>query len=236
MATKIYESAIVETVYGERIYITPLKIKYLRQFMYRFDLAKNSETSDELLMHILDCSVIAMQQYAPHIKTVDEVEDSFDIKTIYKILDIAAGIKMDPDKQKEDVETEVKKDQPAKEGSTWDTMDLAKLEAEVFQLGIWKDYDELESSMSLPELLATLEAKREQDYADKKFMAALQGVDLDEQTGKKEEDPWEAMKARVFSGGKTSDPDDITSFQGVKAAKAGFGIGMGIDYVDMTQK
>lgn len=228
MATKIYESAIVETVYGEKIYITPLKIKYLRQFMDRFDLAKTSETGDELLMHILDCSVIAMQQYAPHIKTIDEVEDLFDIKTIYKILDIAAGIKMDPDKQKENVETDVKKSESTKEGSAWDTMDLAKLEAEVFQLGIWKDYDELESSLSMSEITATLEAKREQDYTDKKFFAAIQGVDLDKQT--KKEDPWQAMKARVFSGGSTGDPNDVLALQGHNAAKAGFGIGMGLSY------
>jgi hypothetical protein len=225
MATKIYESAIVETVYGEKIYITPLKIKYLRQFMDRFDEIKNAETSDEVLAHVLDCSVITMQQYAPHINTVEMIEDSFDIKTIYKILDIAAGIKMDQSKEKEEVKKENIKESP-----TWSTMDLAKLEAEVFQLGIWKDYEELESSLSMSEISATLEAKREQEYNDKKFFAAIQGVDLDAQSGKKKEDPWEAMKARVFSDGATSDPNDILAFQGQNAEKAGFGIGAGISY------
>lgn len=38
------------------------------------------------------------------------------------------------------------------------------------------------------------------------------------------------MKARVFSGGKTDDPNDILSMQGVNAQKAGFGIGMGLSY------
>jgi hypothetical protein len=225
MATKIYESAIVETVYGEKIYIIPLKIKYLRLFMDRFDEAKGSQTSDELLWHILECTVIAMQQYAPHIKTAEAVEDLFDIKTVYKILDIAAGIKMDPQKQEETTEV---KQEDIKQTNTWDTMDLAKLEAEVFQLGIWKDYEELESSLSMSEITATLEAKREQDYADKKFFAAIQGVDLDKQT--KKEDPWEAMKARVFSGGAAKDSNDVLALQGYNATKAGFGIGMGLSY------
>jgi hypothetical protein len=92
-------------------------------------------------------------------------------------------------------------------------------------LGIWKDYEELETSLSMPELVATLSSKRDLDYQEKKFLAAIQGVDLDKQSGgAKGQNEWEAMKARVFSKGKTSDPNDITSFQGTKASQAGFGL------------
>jgi len=38
------------------------------------------------------------------------------------------------------------------------------------------------------------------------------------------------MKARVFSKGATSDPNDILSLQGIKAEQLGFGIGFGLDY------
>ena len=41
---------------------------------------------------------------------------------------------------------------------------------------------------------------------------------------------WEKMKAKVFSGGKASDPNDILALQGINAQKAGFGIGMGLSY------
>ena len=105
---------------------------------------------------------------------------------------------------------------------------MAKLEAEVFLLGIWKDYEELERSLSMPELIATLEIKRETEYSDKKFMAAMQGVDLDKHSGN--QDAWEKMKAKVFSGGATDNANDVLSLQGVNAQKAGFGIGMGLDY------
>ena len=47
---------------------------------------------------------------------------------------------------------------------------------------------------------------------------------------------WEDMKARVFSGGQTSDGNDVLSLQGPNAARAGFGIGMGLDYEDLTKK
>jgi len=88
----------------------------------------------------------------------------------------------------------------------------------------------------MPELTATLKSKRDLDYQEKKFLAAIQGVDLDKQSGKDKTNAWEEMKARVFSGGQTSDPNDITSFQGVKAQQNGFGIGMGIGYQDLRKK
>jgi hypothetical protein len=166
-----------------------------------------------------------MKQYYPEISNL--VEDHLDLPTIYKVIDIAAGIKINK-KSEEPV-----KEQAKTSGSTWDDLDLAKLEAEVFILGIWKDYKELEESLSMPELMVTLSSKRELDYEEKKFLAAIQGVDLDGATnpdkGQKE---WEDMKARVFSKGATSDSNDVLSLQGQNARKVGFGIGMGLDYSD----
>jgi hypothetical protein len=107
-------------------------------------------------------------------------------------------------------------------------MDLAKLESEVFLLGIWKDYEELESSLSMPELSETLNAKREESYNERKFLAALKGIDIDGGSTKQEENAWERMKNKVFNKG--GDPNDVTSLKGQKAVKAGFGIGMGLSY------
>jgi hypothetical protein len=163
-----------------------------------------------------------MKQYLPQIKTVEEFEDLVDLPTVYKILDYAAGVKVDKES-----ETPVKK-QATDSGNSWEDMDLAKLESEVFLLGIWKDFFELESSLSMPELVMILESKRDGDYQEKKFLAAIQGIDIDKQSGKS--DAWEEMKARVFSGGQAKDPKDILALQGQNAARAGFGIGNGLGY------
>jgi hypothetical protein len=80
----------------------------------------------------------------------------------------------------------------------------------------------------MAELTETLNAKREAEYSEKKFLAAMQGVDLDKQSGK--EDAWEKMKAKVFSGGQAANSNDILAYQGANASKAGFGIGMGLTY------
>ena len=59
---------------------------------------------------------------------------------------------------------------------------------EVFLLGHWKDYEELESSLSMPELAATLKAVYEAERRRQKFMAALQGIDIDENSEEPKEE------------------------------------------------
>jgi hypothetical protein len=230
MATKVYTTENVHLFDGTELEISPLKIKYLREFMVSFDDIKNTKSDDEAIATLVECVRICMKQYYPEIsKTVEDIEDNFDMPTVYRILDISAGIKINK-KSEEPV-----KNQAEKSGETWDTLDLAKLESEVFLLGIWKDYEELERSLSMSELMITLEAVRDLDYSEKKFLAAMQGVDLDAESGKdRGQKEWEDMKARVFSGGQTGDSNDVLSLQGVNAQKAGFGIGMGLDYENLT--
>lgn len=81
----------------------------------------------------------------------------------------------------------------------------------------------------MPELVAILEAKQKEDYENKKFMAAMQGVDIDKNS-KSSQDKWEELKARVYSKGKTSNPKDILALQGEAAKRVGFGIGNGLEY------
>lgn len=224
MATKIYESTHVYLINGTELYITPLKIKYLREFMIAFQDVKEAKTDTEAISALTFCALITMKQYLPEIKTIDALEDVIDLPTIYKILDIAAGIKINKDSE------ETVKDQAVESGSSWENLDLAKLESEVFLLGIWKDYEELEKSLSMPELIATLGVKRDLEYDEKKFLAAMQGVDLDKESGKNNANAWEDMKARVFSKGTATSANDILAFQGINADKAGFGIGLGLNY------
>ena len=231
MATRIYKSDIITLIDGEKIEIYPLKIKYLREFMEAFHLIKQSENDLQSISYLSECARIAMQQYKPEIaKTIEDLEDNVDLPTIYKIINIGGGISVNGETE-EPVKEQALNDKNNNSG--WDDLDLAKLESEIFLLGIWKDYQELEANISMPELVATLASIRELDYQEKKFLAAIQGVDLDGETNKdKGQKEWEDMKARVFSGGKATDSNDVLALQGVNAQKAGFGIGMGLDYGD----
>lgn len=223
MATEVYQTKIISLADDTKIELSPLKIKYLRKFMVEFENVKLANGDLEAISALSDCAMICMEQYKPEIAISQEVfEEYINLDIIYDILEVAAGVKI-----RKDSEEDVKK-QAVDSGSTWDDLDLAKLESEVFLLGIWKDYDQLEKSLSMPELMITLSSARELDYQEKKFLAAMQGVDLDK--NKNEKNAWEEMKARVFSGGKATDANDILAYQGVNAQKAGFGIGMGMDY------
>lgn len=230
MATEIYKTKNISLYDGTEIEIMPLKIKYLRQLMDAFSALSQTKNDDEAILVLLECTRIAMKQYYPEIsKSIEVLEDNIDMPTMHEVLDIAANIKLGGDVE-ENIKENIEKSSP---GPSWEEFDLAKLESEIFLLGIWKDYNELEESLCLSEIMAILESKRELDYQEKKFFAAIQGVDLEgadePERGQKE---WENLKARVFSGGATNDSSDVLALQGQNAKKAGFGIGMGLDYED----
>jgi hypothetical protein len=48
-------------------------------------------------------------------------------------------------------------------------------------LGHWKNFDELESSLSIDELIAAIEASRKKEDRDRTFLAAINGIDLEEE-------------------------------------------------------
>lgn len=56
--------------------------------------------------------------------------------------------------------------------------------------------------------MAILESAADKDKDDKRFLAALQGIDLD----------------------ADNEPEDVLTLQGVEAAQAGFGLNLGLGY------
>jgi hypothetical protein len=235
MPTEVYKTGYVKTIDGIEIEVIPLKIKYLKELMVAFDSVHQSNSEEETISILSECCRIAMKQHYPKFsKNIESLEDNFDLDAIYDILKYSAGIDIKQNSDEPVVEQAKKEDN----GANWKTLDLAKLESEVFLLGIWKNFDELELSISIEELMQILSITRDLDYEEKKFSAALQGIDLDSQSGNsnqevKGQQEWENMKARVFSGGTTQDSNDVLSLQGPQAKKAGFGIGAGLGYTDL---
>ena len=97
MATTVYETSEIELMDGTKIKMRPLKISLLREFMKKFDTivevaASNVESMDVLV----ECAMIAMKQYDPeYSEDKEKFEDAVDIKMVYKIIEIASGIKLD---------------------------------------------------------------------------------------------------------------------------------------------
>jgi hypothetical protein len=239
MPTEIYKTRNISTMTGLEIEIIPLKIKYLKELMETFTGIQSASSESETIGVLAECALIAMKQYLPnHFKSVSDLEEDFDLMAIYDLLNYSAGI--DLKKKGEAIVQEAAKEEKEKT-TTWESLDLAKLESEVFLLGIWKNFEELETSISIEELMQILSITRELDYEEKKFLAALQGVNLDEQVGKEDEKvrgqkEWENLKARVASNGQATDSRDILALQGTAARQAGFGIGLGLGYEDLRDK
>lgn len=97
MATTVYQSVDIELFSGKVITLRPLKLSLLRKFMTEFDnLSEVASDNNKSLDKMVDLVSIAFQQYAPELTEDKEaLEDELDLPTIYKIIEVASGIKMD---------------------------------------------------------------------------------------------------------------------------------------------
>ena len=69
MATKIYETGTIELLDGTSLYMTPLKLRYYREFMdVILDATKDGNRID-IDNGLIECGLICMKQYYPKIKT-----------------------------------------------------------------------------------------------------------------------------------------------------------------------
>ncbi len=80
----------------------------------------------------------------------------------------------------------------------------------------------------MPELVQTLKAIHKTEEDKRKFLAAIQGIDLGKQE-EKEGPTFEDIRRRAL--GIEASGDDVLALQGPLAAEAGFGIGAGLGYV-----
>lgn len=89
------------------------------------------------------------------------------------------------------------------------------MESEVFLLGHWKNFDELESSLSVEELSAILDASREKEKRGNKFLAAINGVELEDEQ-------------------ESAEPIDISALKNSRVAnEEGFGVGEGLGFLEL---
>ena len=81
----------------------------------------------------------------------------------------------------------------------------------------------------MPELIATFQALKKKEHADRKFVASLKGVDIGEfEESNNKGSSFEEIELRA--AGIHANPNDVVSLQGRFAAQAGFGIGEGLGY------
>ena len=96
MATTVHEAHKVQLIDGTEITLRPLKISLLRKFMKKFEgIAAVVEDNDKSINLLMECVLIAMEQYKPELATdIAALEDNIDLPTVYEIVETASGIKL----------------------------------------------------------------------------------------------------------------------------------------------
>lgn len=113
MATTVYTVETVELQDGSKVTLRPMNIKGLRKFMKRMDEFGKSATNDEGMDILLDCAAICLMKERPEFWDKskergerdgealeeggysEEAEEALDLPTVYRILDICGGVKLD---------------------------------------------------------------------------------------------------------------------------------------------
>ncbi|MGA1048439.1 MAG: hypothetical protein ACO3UU_10530, partial [Minisyncoccia bacterium] len=83
MATEIYKINYIYLIDGTEIEVSPLKIRYMREFMDIFEKIYKSTSDEEAISILTECARICMKQFYPEIsKTLADIEDNLDLPNI----------------------------------------------------------------------------------------------------------------------------------------------------------
>jgi len=81
----------------------------------------------------------------------------------------------------------------------------------------------------MPEMVQTFKSMQKTEEEKRKFLALIQGVELNGSSNKNEGgSTFEDVRRRAL--GINASADDVVSLQGGLAAEAGFGVGAGLGY------
>lgn len=103
MATTVYTSEEVELQDGTVVVLKPLNIKGLRKFMKVMEDFGKVETEEEGMDILVAAASICLMKQAPQYYDAtkgenggasEEWEDVADMPTVYKILDVCGGVKL----------------------------------------------------------------------------------------------------------------------------------------------
>ena len=99
MTKVVNEKQTATLMDGTEIELKPLNIFLLRKFMKNFEkIQKVAEDNDKSMTILMECVQIAFEQYNPKLsEDLSALEKNIDLPTVYKIIDVASGIKLGED-------------------------------------------------------------------------------------------------------------------------------------------
>ena len=96
MASTVYDVEEIQLQNGAIVKLKPLTIKELRKFMAAIAKTAEATTEDETLSILIEACAVALEKQLPDlVKDIDAFEDTLDVPTINRILEVCGGIRMD---------------------------------------------------------------------------------------------------------------------------------------------
>lgn len=96
MATTVYDVEEIQLQNGATVKLKPLTIKELREFMKVIQKTQEVTSEDETLTILIEACGVALKKQLPDlVADNDAFEDTLDVPTINRILEVCGGIKMD---------------------------------------------------------------------------------------------------------------------------------------------
>jgi hypothetical protein len=100
LATTVYDVEEIQLQNGAIVKLKPLTIKELREFMKVIQRTQEVTSEDETLTILIEACGVALQKQLPDlVADKDAFEDTLDVPTINRILEVCGGIKMDDPNQ-----------------------------------------------------------------------------------------------------------------------------------------
>jgi hypothetical protein len=95
LASTVYTVQEIELQNGDTYGFKPLNIKLLRRFMAKFGALEPVDTEDESIDQVIDLVAICIESVDKDLAgDRDKLEDALDNPTIFKIIEICSGIKL----------------------------------------------------------------------------------------------------------------------------------------------
>jgi hypothetical protein len=102
MADTVYTEETIQLQNGEEVVLRPLPIKLLKEFNVKLQEMNKTEIKEETeaLDFLVDLCAICLRSQFPLAKNREQFEEVIDLASIYKILDVCGGVKLnDPNLQ-----------------------------------------------------------------------------------------------------------------------------------------
>jgi hypothetical protein len=91
----VYEEETIELQDGTEVHVKPLNLKQLRRFMAIVKKLESVEDEFESIEVLAEACAIAIEKSNPKLAAdTDALEEAFDVPTMYRIMEIAGGVKM----------------------------------------------------------------------------------------------------------------------------------------------